>query len=130
MNANFKDLKDYLITDKYYKSKKKYVKEEKERMYNPNNNVFKILKILDEEKIHFSNKEWNKLLLNKKIEYIISYINEQKNIYDFSENIYNYNKKYLTDNIDNLYINFNLNNDCINIINIDIQDDNKYTIIN
>ena len=123
------DLKDYLSNGKCNKSKKKGKKEEKEQMYNPNNNVFKILEILDKEKINFSNKEWNKFILNKKIVYIINYLNEQKILYNFLEDQYDYNKKYLIDNIDNLYINFNINNDCITSINIDIDYDNKYIII-
>ena len=123
------DLKDYLSNGKCNKSKKKGKKEEKEQMYNPNNNVFKILEILDKEKINFSNKEWNKFILNKKIVYIINYLNEQQILYNFLEDQYDYNKKYLIDNIDNLYINFNINNDCITSINIDIDYDNKYIII-
>ena len=124
-----KDLKDYLIQSKKDKFKKKEKKEDNKNIYNPNNNVFKILKILDEEKIIFSSKEWIKFTLNKKIEYILNYLNEQNNIYNFNKDQYDYNKKYLTDNIENLHINFNFNNDCITSINIDIDTDNKYIII-
>ena len=124
-----KDLKDYLIQDKKDKLKKKEKKEDNKNIYNPNNNVFKILKILDEEIINFSSKEWIKFTLNKKIEYILNYLNEQNNIYNFNKDQYDYNKKYLTDNIENLYINFNFNNDCITSINVDIDSDNKYIII-
>lgn len=124
-----KDLKDYLIQDKKDKLKKKEKKEDNKNIYNPNNNVFKILKILDEEKIIFSSKEWIKFTLNKKIEYILNYLNEQNNIYNFNKDQYDYNKKYLTDNIENLHINFNFNNDCITSINVDIDSDNKYIII-
>ena len=124
-----KDLKDYLIQSKKDKFKKKEKKEDNKNIYNPNNNVFKILKILDEEKIIFSSKEWIKFTLNKKIEYILNYLNEQNNIYNFNKDQYDYNKKYLTDNIENLHINFNFNNDCITSINIDIDSDNKYIII-